>query len=205
MGFVHGTGGYSHHKCRCDICTAAVNEYNRKRQAAIRAGTWQPRPKPPAERVTCIGPDCIMAARYVSHTLCATHAQQKREGKELTPTRRANRVKDGMKVCSACKQNLPLADYWQKTGGGPQSRCKSCGTTYNRARRLGISVEEVERLAAMPCMTCDRVVSGNRQHLDHDHETGAVRGVLCRFCNASLTKHMTPTILRRLADYLEQS
>ena len=180
-------------------------EYSRKRHAAMRAGTWQPRPKPPTERVNCSGPGCVKAAKYLSHTLCAAHAAQKRAGKELTPLIQKNRIKDGKKVCSACGELLPLSEYpyTKTTGGRPTSRCKPCLSVATRARRHGLTIGQVEALSVMPCQTCGRVVSGRDQHIDHDHETGEVRGVLCRFCNAVLMKHMSPDLLRRLADYLE--
>lgn len=42
--------------------------------------------------------------------------------------------------------------------------------------------------------------------VDHDHDTGKVRGLLCSSCNVSLGrfKH-DPALLRRAADYLEAS
>ena len=41
--------------------------------------------------------------------------------------------------------------------------------------------------------------------VDHDHETGAVRGLLCRECNLGLAAFReSPTALRRAAGYLER-
>jgi hypothetical protein len=42
-------------------------------------------------------------------------------------------------------------------------------------------------------------------HVDHDHETGRVRGLLCDSCNLSIGKFRdNPAMLRRAADYIER-
>lgn len=44
----------------------------------------------------------------------------------------------------------------------------------------------------------------SRLAVDHSHETGKIRGLLCRDCNTSLGKlHDSAELLRRAADYLE--
>ena len=110
-----------------------------------------------------------------------------------------------MKVCTVCGENLPATGYPRRSDGGPQGRCKPCLSLATRARRYGLTIEQTLVLMNMPCQVCGRVVSGRDQHIDHDHETRVVRGVLCRHCNTVLMKHMTPEILRRLADYLESA
>jgi hypothetical protein len=66
----------------------------------------------------------------------------------------------------------------------------------------GLSYDEVVTMMERPCQGCG---STENLHIDHCHDTGRVRGVLCHNCNTVLTKHMTPEILRRLASYLEGS
>ncbi len=72
----------------------------------------------------------------------------------------------------------------------------------------GISVEEYARLEhsqGRACAGCLESLDGKKStHLDHNHASGVVRGLLCFSCNLSIGKlKENPTTLRRLADYLE--
>lgn len=52
-----------------------------------------------------------------------------------------------------------------------------------------------------------RIVKGTLNSLvvDHNHETGVIRGLLCALCNTALGKfHDDPDLLRRAAEYLER-
>ncbi|MEZ0067481.1 hypothetical protein ABIA32_003494 [Streptacidiphilus sp. MAP12-20] len=54
------------------------------------------------------------------------------------------------------------------------------------------------------CLICLICLSPKPEHVDHDHETGRVRGILCFACNAALGQMKDrPDALRRAADYLE--
>lgn len=58
-----------------------------------------------------------------------------------------------------------------------------------RAKALGITAEEYDlRLAAQGggCAICGATPKTRRLHVDHDHKTGAVRGLLCLRCNRNL-------------------
>jgi hypothetical protein len=44
---------------------------------------------------------------------------------------------------------------------------------------------------------------GRGTHIDHDHQTGKIRGILCRHCNLALGHAKDdPKILQALIDYL---
>jgi hypothetical protein len=50
------------------------------------------------------------------------------------------------------------------------------------------------------CAICS---NAKAEHVDHDHETGRVRGVLCPECNSGMGQLKDdPATLRRAADYL---
>ena len=62
----------------------------------------------------------------------------------------------------------------------------------------------VERQGRM-CPICVRPL-GDRHHVDHDHVTGEVRGVLCFTCNGGLGSYSDDAVrLRRAADYLDRT
>jgi len=54
------------------------------------------------------------------------------------------------------------------------------------ARRFGITPEEYEALILKPCAICGKDYEANNHHLDHDHQSGAIREALCVKCNTGL-------------------
>ncbi len=77
-------------------------------------------------------------------------------------------------------------------------------------REFGITVEDFARLMnaqEMRCAGCREPLEfDHKTHIDHDHKTGKVRGLLCHYCNILLgvAKDDVGT-LRRLVKYLERS
>jgi hypothetical protein len=99
------------------------------------------------------------------------------------------------------------------------STCKECSKNSPRhieqirnARYksvFGITLDQYNVMFAEQkglCLGCYKHQSNCKRalHVDHDHKTGNIRGLLCHECNSVLgyTKD-SPTTLRRLADYLE--
>lgn len=73
-------------------------------------------------------------------------------------------------------------------------------------REYGITQAQFDCILALQnsvCASCLRSSSKGPLHVDHDHDTGRVRGLLCNPCNRSLAAHHSPATLRRMADYLE--
>lgn len=58
-------------------------------------------------------------------------------------------------------------------------------------RQYSLTPEQVQEMAAGGCAICgttDWPGRHNRPHVDHDHATGRLRGVLCSECNTGLGK-----------------
>jgi hypothetical protein len=77
--------------------------------------------------------------------------------------------------------------------------------------RYGITIEDYDRILISQdgrCAICLRPpLPDRRLDVDHDHESGVVRGLLCPQCNRGLGHlgDVAPANLRRAADYIERS
>jgi hypothetical protein len=91
------------------------------------------------------------------------------------------------------------------TAKGKQTYTRLYGSTreYHPRRRYGIGQADVDRMLVEQdnkCAACDKP---DPEHVDHDHATGQVRGMLCFNCNQALGNvRDSVQILDRLAGYL---
>jgi ferredoxin len=66
-------------------------------------------------------------------------------------------------------------------------------------------VEQMEQAQAGLCAICHKKCPTNRRlSIDHDHETGRVRGLLCLKCNVAIGALNTPELLEQAKAYLLQ-
>lgn len=113
-----------------------------------------------------------------------------------------------MKQCGKCNNQYELSDYHVNTDSrdGRYSICKSCKLAANRRRDFGLSADEVQQLHDSQnglCKICRRVL-GKRYCIDHDHDDGHVRGILCNRCNVGLGQFGDDMLLLELAiEYLK--
>jgi Recombination endonuclease VII len=91
------------------------------------------------------------------------------------------------------------------TAKGKETYTRLYGSTreYHLRRRYGIGQADVDRMLVEQedkCAGCDKP---DPEHVDHDHATGLVRGMLCFNCNQALgnVRDSVP-VLDRLAAYL---
>lgn len=77
-------------------------------------------------------------------------------------------------------------------------------------RTYGITTEQYDEMLINQnglCAVCHELCrSGKRLAIDHDHNSGVVRGLLCSGCNLALgSLRENSTTARRLADYIDNS
>jgi Recombination endonuclease VII len=75
-------------------------------------------------------------------------------------------------------------------------------------RKFGLTTDEFEEMVRQQggvCAICGRAPkTGKRLHVDHDHDTGEVRGLLCFSCNVGVGNLGNDIErLQRTVDYLE--
>lgn len=94
------------------------------------------------------------------------------------------------KRCARCKETRPRADFFAnpRATSGLSSYCRDCQREYMRERNYGLTSAEFGDLLqeqGAACAICCSEEPGGRGdwHVDHCHETGAVRGLLCANCN----------------------
>lgn len=83
-------------------------------------------------------------------------------------------------------------------------RAKRQKREYHLRVMYGLSITEYEAMRRRQkgkCLIC-REYFGRKLVVDHDHETGRVRGLLCCRCNSDLGLFENPTIVARVLKYL---
>lgn len=95
---------------------------------------------------------------------------------------------DGERWCSGCQSFVPLQDVPKGS-----SRCKPCASSASHGAMIektyGLTAEgyaELLKAQGGKCAICRNKPGKKRLAVDHDHKTGAVRGLLCGRCNHEL-------------------
>ena len=121
-----------------------------------------------------------------------------------------------MRTCNICNQTKSLSEFYQTIRNGEpygyHGKCKSCYVKKqqekydpikkrdeNLKRVYGIGIEEYNTLLEQQnhrCVICESTDPKGRKsgrgggvdvfYVDHDHNTGKVRGLLCNVCNRTM-------------------
>ncbi len=135
------------------------------------------------------------------------------------------------KVCPRCKERKPISAFNKRNRKGKTAGagyCRVCSAVYSKEHRrtpeqehdskmrssFGISAAEYAALFDAQrglCLICGlperekRNGKVKRLAVDHCHDTGVIRGLLCAKCNTGLGKfNDDPALLAAAIEYLEQ-
>lgn len=133
-----------------------------------------------------------------------------------------------MKTCTKCSIPKPFTDFHKGSNyaDGYRSICKACMSAYYKQRNsqpkqklkqrewsyrrlYNITPAEYDQLLKKQgggCAICGDTKTrkgSDHLHVDHDHQTGEVRGILCNHCNVALGYIKDkPDLLQKAINYL---
>jgi len=103
----------------------------------------------------------------------------------LRRQRKSRRASDGRRLCVNCHQPIDLT-------GNKWKHCIPCTRRYQAEWKHGVTrgtyvaLWERQRGKCLCCGQNLRDVAQRAPHIDHCHYTGAIRGLLCHYCNTAL-------------------
>lgn len=199
----HGTySTYVNRKCRCDECREAARTYQREASEKRRGGVPAKRGRPakPIEHGTfysyqkgCRCDDCKTAQReYYKSRKVGLPEGDSRHGTTN------GYINLGCR-CDLCRE--AVVTYRRVSGDGRRSALKR---NYGMTPEQWDGMFEAQGGVCASCGTAPKETAKRRFHVDHDHDTGAVRAILCHGCNVALGQlGEDPERIRALADYIE--
>lgn len=191
----HGTtSGYSYHKCRCNKCVTTWNEYHVKTRAARQERN-------------------VARSNELVHGLAKTYYK----GCRCSPCKSARAVvyaEQRAKSNAAFMATDPSTWEHGVETYRKGCRCDICRAAHSakgRHQNYGLSDSDYMSLAiaqGFRCAICEKSEEqlGRPLFVDHDHSTGAVRGLLCSLCNTGIgSLGDSADILSRAAEYLRSA
>ena len=138
--------------------------------------------------------------------------------------------KQTTKVCSKCKTELPKTKEYFTTNSksldGYHSLCRTCHKQTSKLwkeknkealkwrtlyKMYGISKEEylsLFQLQENKCAICGKIgglETGNYLVVDHNHDTGKIRGLLCSTCNTAIGVLYSIELLDNAKEYIKEN
>lgn len=159
------------------------------------------------------------AKRYRNGRMPVCRACRKEYRNELASRPKA--APGASKKCFGCEIEQPIGEFHQakNSADGRDYRCRTCKSAAsppdpygNWVRMLrwkfGIAPEDYERMLVAQggvCAICEQPPNRQRVRLDidHDHQTGEIRGLLCSECNRAIgLLRDRPIVAAKAARYL---
>lgn len=121
--------------------------------------------------------------------------------------------------CSLCKREKLFTEknFYRRRNGNLRKDCKACHKKRKVRHHLktsyGITPEQKNQMLEQQqnrCLICEKDISGKaKSHIDHCHNTGKIRGILCSNCNRAIgllsdcTKNLNRAIIYLQTSLLE--
>jgi len=137
-----------------------------------------------------------------------------------------------MRTCNICGETKSLTEYYVNNKGNLHGKCKKCYVkrqqekydplkkrNENLKRCYGITIEDYNEMLEKQdgkCATCGSTETAGRKSgrggaadvfaVDHCHDTGKVRGLLCHRCNRAMGLLGDNTqIIQSMIEYLQEN
>lgn len=140
---------------------------------------------------------------------CLRRETAAEHARNLKPRPKQDWTTRATKHCPKCEEELPISEFGRNSRSydGYQSYCKfhavqvthentiknwGNAKNYRLQYRHGITLEQYHQMLEdqdHKCAICQRYPEDNPKnpwHVDHDHKTGKIRGILCHACNTAL-------------------
>lgn len=108
-----------------------------------------------------------------------------------------------IKECIKCRSFRAIEDFPKRSNGNRRGECKKCTAKIAREYRrdnkeklrtqsamnlYNLTEKQVNKLYSnTKCGICNEFIDNQKgKHIDHCHDTGNVRGILCSRCNVGL-------------------
>ena len=117
-----------------------------------------------------------------------------------------------MRKCTDCGEKKPESEFGtqdSKRKDPLKTQCKRCLREKRMIRQYGIGFDEYNEMFKEQGGECAICKTHQNEldkplYIDHDHDTGDVRGLLCMKCNTALGLLQDDVIsLQRAAEYLD--
>lgn len=114
-----------------------------------------------------------------------------------------NLREEGFLKCFLCEKLKEVNKFYLRGKGevGYRQPCKECSYWISSAKAYNITIDELKELKKIEnCAICN---SSTRLVIDHNHETGKIRDVICHHCNMVIGfSKENPEILEKVKAYI---
>ena len=111
---------------------------------------------------------------------------------------------ESYRICTICEQSLKINSFSKRENGKHHKyQCVQC----LNLKKFGINSNDYKELNLLQkglCAICKKTSKFFNLAVDHDHNTGKIRGLLCENCNRALGLfYDSPEFLINAAKYVE--